>query len=516
MILLSLVRGLARGFVAMSDDAQIALRSRDVFTEHHPLLGVGSSGSVPGNEFNHPGPMLFDLLTVPVRLLGDSVGVAVGAAAINVVAVWGVVLLARRVAGEQAAVVIAAGVCVLCWTMGSEVLYNVWNPNVVMLSFVWMCVSAWAVACGRWGQLPVAAFLGSLCAQSHLGYPIVVAAVLAAGVAIGWWRPVEPVVNWQRGRSILMASGVLLVCWAQPLWEQFTSDGRGNLSRMVAAASETRSPVGFQFGLRILADVLSPASWFRPQFGKVWVVYPEPNVPSVVSSAVVVGVAASFAALATVRAHRHSPSALRLLEIVGALFFGGMATLVRLPKSFGVTVSSYGVRWIWPGVVLLLVGLILALWPTISPRWQRGRALGACAVGVLALVLTVPTQGLEKRRTYLEAVSEMRAQVSNNADRVPRQAPLRIRFDTAEWTLPYPFVVAAALDEQGVDIVVSEPFAIRQYGPRRAAERSDVGTVWVQTGDGAEVMPPGAIRLAYVPDTPDGPLAVFADGDEGR
>jgi len=71
--------------------------------------------------------------------------------------------------------------------------------------------------------------------------------------------------------------------------------------------------------------------------------------------------------------------------------------------------------------------------------------------------------------------------------------------------------VAAALDEQGVDIVVREPFMIRQYGPRRVAERNGVGTLWVQLGDTARSTPSGAIRLAYVPDTPDGPLAVYAE-----
>jgi hypothetical protein len=132
-------------------------------------------------------------------------------------------------------------------------------------------------------------------------------------------------------------------------------------------------------------------------------------------------------------------------------------------------------------------------------------------VGVLLLVLTVPTHGLATRRPYLDAVSEMRAQVSRNADLVVRGTPLRIRFDTLGWTLPYPYAVAAALDEQGVDIVVREPFMIRQYGPRREAERGDVANVWVQTGKSAQAVPPGAVRLAYVPDTPDGPLAVYAD-----
>jgi hypothetical protein len=51
----------------------------DVFTHDHiPLLGVFSSTSQTSCfDFNHPGPLLFDLWALPVRLFGGNAGTVV-------------------------------------------------------------------------------------------------------------------------------------------------------------------------------------------------------------------------------------------------------------------------------------------------------------------------------------------------------------------------------------------------------------------------------------------------------
>ena len=344
LIAWSVARGLARGFVAISDDAQIALRARDVLTEHHPLVGMASSGSTPDAAFNHPGPLLFDLLALPVRVLGDGVGVAVGAALINVVAVWGTVLAARRLAGELAATVVAAGVCALGWAMGSEVLYSVWNPNVVVLAFVWFAVCCWGVACGRWAFVPRTVGIGSLCAQSQLGYPLAVALALAAALVIGWVWPSHRTTGEERWRWLGIGTVVFVACWAQPLWEQFTSEGRGNISLIVSAGGDATGTVGVGFASRILADVLLPGSWFRPEFDRVW--FRDGGLPSTALSVLVIllVVVAAGGWVATV-ARRRAPDVARLLAIVGAVFVGGFLTMVRVPASFGVAVPSYFIRW---------------------------------------------------------------------------------------------------------------------------------------------------------------------------
>jgi len=132
-----------------------------------------------------------------------------------------------------------------------------------------------------------------------------------------------------------------------------------------------------------------------------------------------------------------------------------------------------------------------------SSAWSPGAA-GAVAVGALLLVFTVPTHGLPTRGAHLDAAGDIRSQVVQAADRVPRRVPVRMRFDTVGWTQPYPYVVAAALDEAGIDIVVEEPFMVRMYGADRAAGEGNRAEVVVQLGDAA---PPRRARtLAFVPD----------------
>ena len=71
------VRGALRDWLPTGDDAYSAIRADDVFSRNAPLLGTWSSASnYTGHVINHPGPLHFDLLAVPVRLFGHGAGTA--------------------------------------------------------------------------------------------------------------------------------------------------------------------------------------------------------------------------------------------------------------------------------------------------------------------------------------------------------------------------------------------------------------------------------------------------------
>ena len=78
------IRALAEGVQLIDERAIAELRARDVFTADHPLVGTESSAG----DFNHPGPLQFDLFAVPIRLLGGPVGVTLTVIAVNVAMVW--------------------------------------------------------------------------------------------------------------------------------------------------------------------------------------------------------------------------------------------------------------------------------------------------------------------------------------------------------------------------------------------------------------------------------------------
>ena len=241
VVVFSTIRGLVRGFEPIGDNALIELRAWDVFTSDRPLLGTWSSASVAtGLDVNHPGPLLFDYFALPVRLLGGRFGLAFGAAALNLGALWASVLVARRIGGAATALATAVAAAVLTWAMGSELLFDTWQPNILVLPFFCFLVLMWAVWCGHAGALPWAVLVGSLCVQAHLSYLFLVPALLAGGVVALIVRDGRQ--TWSRHRRpLVIAVAVGVVAWAQPLWEQFTSSGEGNLSRLLDS-SGTEAP----------------------------------------------------------------------------------------------------------------------------------------------------------------------------------------------------------------------------------------------------------------------------------
>ena len=68
-VLVPTLTELARGWRAFGDDAAIASRSFQVFSMHIPLTGLASAASFQtGHVVFDPGPMLFFLLSAPVRI----------------------------------------------------------------------------------------------------------------------------------------------------------------------------------------------------------------------------------------------------------------------------------------------------------------------------------------------------------------------------------------------------------------------------------------------------------------
>ena len=93
-IVVATIRTLARGWVVAGDNGLLLLRSQDVGTGNHPLLGTWTSASLTaGRQISNPGPLWFDVLSPFYRLAGPSVGFAIGVMVANVAAI---VLAARR------------------------------------------------------------------------------------------------------------------------------------------------------------------------------------------------------------------------------------------------------------------------------------------------------------------------------------------------------------------------------------------------------------------------------------
>ena len=76
----AVVRAAVKDWTPVGDAAYFTVRSADVFTAHHPLLGAWSSGSsVVGVPVNNLGPLQLDLLA-PFTKLAPYLGTAIGSA----------------------------------------------------------------------------------------------------------------------------------------------------------------------------------------------------------------------------------------------------------------------------------------------------------------------------------------------------------------------------------------------------------------------------------------------------
>jgi hypothetical protein len=116
------VRAAASDWVPIGDDAYFTLRSMDVATPHHPLLGAWSSGSVGvDRSVNNLGPIQLDLLA-PFTKLAPYGGTAIAVAIVNIAAIVATAWLLGRLGGRRATLLGMLPVALMTWTMGSEML----------------------------------------------------------------------------------------------------------------------------------------------------------------------------------------------------------------------------------------------------------------------------------------------------------------------------------------------------------------------------------------------------------
>ena len=220
------------------------MRACDVGTSHNPSPRTWTSASTAvGHNLNNPGPLYYDALAPVIRVLGPWVGLAVGVMLINMAASSLSIVVARRLGGTEAMAAVAVVVVGIQWAMGSEALFDVWQPNALVLPFFAFLVVVCALAAGDLVMAPVAIGLGSLILQTHMSHAVLVVVLVAASVALCVWarrRGDEP--TWWR-RPLLLTAVVGALAWVFPVYEQLTSTGWGNIARIVDAASAGCSDV---------------------------------------------------------------------------------------------------------------------------------------------------------------------------------------------------------------------------------------------------------------------------------
>jgi hypothetical protein len=180
------------------DIALIDLGARDAWQGHQVLGPYSRFG------WHHPGPALFYLMALPVRLMGDGPGVNLTAVLINAAAAVGAVALVWRRAGVTAALWTSAALTAFAVVLTPDFVRNPWTPYVVVIPLVVLALLLADGATGHPVMLVWALALGSAIIQTDIStLPVVglLFVVAGASVAVRWWRGRQATPDGRIGRS---------------------------------------------------------------------------------------------------------------------------------------------------------------------------------------------------------------------------------------------------------------------------------------------------------------------------
>jgi hypothetical protein len=499
-IMWAALRAAAGKWVPIGDDAYFTVRSRDVLTSHHPLLGAWSSGSLDlTTPINNLGPLQLDLLA-PFTRLTPMGGTAVAVAAINVAAIVTISWLVSRTAGGRAVLPAMCSVALLTWTMGSEMLITPRQHQAMILPYLCLLVAAWAVTAGdRWG-IVVAVVAGSLVAQTHLSYPVLVAALALLMV-------VAQVVATREGTAVggrrpLYVAGVsAFVLWIQTAVDQFA--GYSNLGHVLFGSGDA-GRAGIVRGARIVAATLvSPDTLLRPGYREFDATVRFASVWQSFVFWLAVGFAIGWVAVATRRRGLRS-SAGSLVAIVAVL--AGVLDAALLPRTtFGYTIMNY--RWLWPTAAFMVMLLFVSV-----GRWADGGEYGrrprtgfaTCAVLLLAItaVANLPRSmqnvGADEYLAEQRGVQNALAQVDGVLDELAEGGPIIIDDSAMYFGHGYTYPLLVEMQQHDVDFRFEDAFQERRFGSGRISDGSETQRLRLVSGDPAVAMRDDANAVAFV------------------
>lgn len=475
-------------WLPIADDAYFTVRSRDVFTSHHPLLGAWSSGSVElADPINNLGPLQLDLLA-PFTRWTPWGGTAVGVVAVHMAAIVTIAWLVDRLLGAKAVVVAMIPVGIMMWTMGSEALITARQHPYLMLPYLVVLVATWAAAAGNARALLPLVFFGSLCVQTHLSYPVLVAPLLVvAGIGLGrrWRVEAEARPELRRFTAYAVVLGVVL--WSQTVIDQLF--GRGNLTAVLGTggSGEGQPAAGFELGARIMAGVLTtPDHWGRHGFSSYnpnnWLPSDARIVALVLLLVAVAAIGVGFAA--TGRRLAASGTATFLVAVLAGLIDAAMLPVTL----FGTPIGNY--RWLWAllafGSVLLLM-LFLAGAERVAERFATARLAILVPLSVAVLFLTVsnvPRSVTEQRADHYDSRTDLVLQLTTSLDAWldATDTPSTILLDDTKLYFGHPFTypLMAVLQAHDIEIKLASQIHGYRFGDERVADGSEPArlTIW--------------------------------------
>ena len=402
-VLVSTAVVLSKGWVAIGDDAAIAIRSFQTFSFHPPLVGMYSTaGSVPGHYLYDPGPLLFWLLAVPVHvdptrgLLWGAALLAGGVLSVAVEAIW-------RTKLWIGCVLVAFATADLLWQWPGVFENLAWNAYFPIPFLIAAIGLAWVVSTGSLGWWPVLVFVASVAAQGHLIFFIIAVALAVLAPVIGILLAGKP----KRFRFLAIGLAVALACWSAPVFQ-----GLGPNSNLTTLFHGTngQKPMGVAFGLRMMATAGSPSPiWLRHSPSGYFATLALVKVNSPLLGSIVLVLLVAIV-LVTWRQHVRYLCALSLVALVSSISV--VVTFAVYPLSGGLNLDYLiPLLWIvgilvwtvvlWSGALALLTLHRIVRSDSVATP-DRHRATGSIVLSAILFggVVVLGTVGLAPLRSF--------------------------------------------------------------------------------------------------------------------
>jgi hypothetical protein len=490
----ALLRAFGDGWIPSGDEANIATRALDVFSRHPPLTGLPSTSDLYGSKIhtNHPGPIEFYLLAVPVRVLGMSAGPLLTAAVINaafvLISLW---VFFRRL-GLTATLWAGVLLLAMMWSGGTAVLTDTLSSNMTMYSLLGVTVLAWALIDGDVRLLPLAAFVASYAAQQHLAAGLIVFVLLAvATVALATSvvrqaRRANPTVKQVAFRWSLLAGAVAVVCWAPAVVDQVHGHP-GNLSEIVRfARDDSRATLGLESGFYQAVHAITPPTILGRTDTSGSFFLTDPRTVRLVLGALILGALALFGWRERVR----SPGAARLALVALVLLLAGIFNGSKIPYSAEQTrVNLY--RWTWTAAFVtwaalgLAVAVVVARFAGHRSVVRRAPRLGPPALLVVAALLAtsiVLVHGSDDHNRELpDFALEKRVDAAVLA-RIDRHRPVYVTGLGTDASLSVAPQLISRLVEAGFTVEVPAFWTTTYGNERKYRPRSHPTTIVISSG----------------------------------
>lgn len=490
----AVVRAIRSDWFPVGDNALLFIRTRDVWTEDHPFLGSWTSASLSvGENMNNPGA-LYDWLVAPfAHVLPPGPAAAIGVALINIVMVCAISAAAYRVGGWAFQRWALLATALIAWSMGSELLIDIWQANALIFAFIALLIIGIGIAAGDDGLLPWAAVIATLLLQTHISYAYIFVFLVIGVIGIRVWQRNEiDSSGWQR--PVGVSAAILAVLWAPSLWEQFFGPGKGNMLRLLANSSGGDFSLGLDNAARIVASLgVRPPFWGRSGYSTTVVVTKITetaegrtlDVPGVVPLWVaVLGLSALVALLGGLafvsgRAQRRVETAAGVLAIV--VLLGSVLALSRLTIG-SVGLSPHHVRWAWP--LMAFVHLVI-VWlaasallgrrsaETSDQRIDRGVDIAVGGLIVLVSLLNIPFLAQPSGPTAEFRTLPTMRRIQPQLEQLDGFDPVLYDISTLRIYEPYSSTMMMWLQERDIEFRVDDDGMVRQLGEARRADGTE-------------------------------------------